>query len=158
MVNELPAGLAPPLHLIEEEPSRLWLWLLLLLVGVAGLWWRQRRRQSDSGTEKVLATVPGPGPTALERAIDALRERVVIEGDFRRGCHELAALLRPRFRGALTRTARELRDFVEERSVVDLLARLETMQFQRRPPDRSLFESVCRRAKAVALLIEGREQ
>lgn len=98
MSQDLPAGLAEPLHILEpaaEEGGCLLPGLLALFVlaGFLLLWRRWRARRSASGA---------PVPDAPDRSdtvgplgrISRIRKRYLHRGDRRQGCHELGVVVR----------------------------------------------------------------
>jgi len=154
---QLPAGLSPPLHVLE--PSGFPYGALLALLALALLWWLLRRRRRPRATatatpRATLAAVPGPR-SDLQRAIDALRRRTLRSADYRAGCHHLAELLRRH--GEETGrhplsvlTAGEIATLLGRAPLAAVLELLAELQFRRHEPTRDDFEGACDFAGEVA--------
>lgn len=150
----LPADLAEPLHILPpgEGPNPILWWLLALLALFAFSLWRRWRRMTAAPAASVVPAAEVE-PTELERSLEAIRRRALDTGHYRQGCHELAAALREhhekRKGQPLTRlTAREILA-LGETAVGNLFARLGDLQFGRRAPERSDFETIVELARAV---------
>ena len=144
---ELPAGPAPPLHILE--PSVPWLWILVMLVALYYLlrWLFRVPPAPEVSPTPRPSTPPVPAPGLVEQ-IDTLRSRFQgATADYRQGCHELAELLRHSFRssaGSLrTLTAGEILKALGDTSFAQVFGLLAEMQFRRRTPDSDDFESIC---------------
>ena len=86
---ELPAGPAPPLHILE--PSVPWLWILVMLIALYYLlrWLFRVPPAPEVIPPPVPTTPPVPAPGLVEQ-IDTLRSRFQgATADYRAGCHEL---------------------------------------------------------------------
>lgn len=162
-MSELPAGLAPPLH-IDEPPDWSSLVALLAVALLCLVWWLYRRRRAA-----LAAAVPPPSPEAppapasgLAAAVLALLEDFERHRDPRRGCHDLAWLLRQhlgarRRQDLSTRTARELREVLGDTALGRAIESLANLQFRRRRPSRNDFTGICARVvKAAAAAGEER--
>jgi hypothetical protein len=161
MDGGLPGGLADPLHFPDAAVTG-WLPALLLL---ALLWLLSRW-----GSRRYLRTERAPSPPApsspvshdpLLEALSKLRKRHLARKTYRRGCHELAVLLRGHFErlgsGAAARlpwtrlTAREIRQRTGDLPAVRLLSHLAALRFGRDEPGRDDFEGAWRQATDLAL-------
>ena len=145
---ELPADLAPAVHILEPGPH--WPSVLALLLALLFWWWRQRQKKPQpeaSPTPRPAPPIPRTVP-GIAGEIDSLRARYEGDADFRLACHELASLLRGHFHGRFRSfTANEISRALGETSVADVFELLAELQFRRREPQRDDFHGICDLAK-----------
>ena len=147
--NVLPADLAPVEHLMDPSPD--WPWILAAAVAawILRALWKRRSvsppRPSSPGTRP---TAPRPSTAVgIIAQIEALRERR--HDDYRRGCHELAELLREhmgRQSGQIDYTiltAREIARTLGENALSRVFLLLADLQFGRDEPGQSDFHGIC---------------
>ena len=157
-MNQLPAGLAEPLHLVNPYPYGKALAFLaaLLLLALLWAWWRRRRRSAPSSPAAAPPPIPPPPPAStIEKAIAEIRLRYVETRRHREGCHELAEVLRTYYEKAcgkpLSRlTVREIGTVLGDSAVTALFELLAEMQFRRRQPSSDEFSQICETATDVA--------
>lgn len=154
-MNELPAGLADPLHLPNPHPSYGLFAALaaLLLLALLVVLWRRRRRKAPAAAP-AAAGPPADTRTVIEKSIEDLRRRFKSSQDYRRGCHSLGQLLRSHFEAksrhpVTTLTAREMPEKIGG-AVASFFNFLAELQFRRREPTRDEFSNACDLAHAVA--------
>lgn len=150
-MNELPVDLAPPLHLMESGGSSPWWFLLLpLLAFLLARWLRKGRPPEPPAAAASAQSAPAPRPSNLAAKIDALHKQYKGKSDYRRGCHELARLLRQHVTGTLTLTAREIANTMGEVGLSKIFPLLAELQFSREEPRRSDFSGICELAQEAA--------
>ncbi|MFQ5527331.1 MAG: hypothetical protein ACE5GX_13845 [Thermoanaerobaculia bacterium] len=156
----LPHGLAEPLHIDEPFPT----WKLVVAALVAWLLYRLARwfLARLSAARAAVPRLPPPRIPAsgIVGLIGEIRRRY--HGDYRRGCHELAAALRRHFgqesgtRSSVRRhpfpklTVGEIRARIGDTAISRLFGLLAELQFFRREPTKSDFEGACDLAIDVA--------
>ncbi len=146
-VNVLPADLAPVEHMME--PSSNWPWIVAAALAAWFLraWWLRRRPAPVFSPAPTLQTEPPvPSLHGIAGEIEALRARY--HDDYRRGCHELAELLREHSERSSTRdfnvlTAREIARTLGETALARVFLLLSDLQFGRKEPDASDFHGIC---------------
>lgn len=148
-MQELPAGLADPLHLPDPYPSSGLLGALaaLLLLTLLAVLWRRRRRRPPAASAPPPA-VHVDAASAIGKAIEDVRRRFSGSRDYRHGCHALAGLLRAHFEARTTRplttlTAREMPSAIGEGAVASFFELLAELQFRRRRPTHDEFRGAC---------------
>lgn len=160
----LPAGLEPPLRLLEEAAGGprwgLVFGLLLAALLIAMVVRRLRRRPADAPPPAPRATPPPPVDDPGD-AIRELGERIAEEGAWRRGCHELAALVRRRAERLLgvectVRTVRELERDLPDHALPQVMDLLANLQFRREEPGRDDFETASELSVAVLRQLPSR--
>lgn len=157
-MSELPHGITDPLHI--EPPFPTW----AVILGVLLLWfvyrllkaWKERSAGDGSRVE-----VPAPAPPKQSRigaVIKDIRTAALAEGAYRRGCHQLAAVLREHCDRYLDRggalahlTAAEMALRLGDTALTRYFDRLSRLQFERRPPTRREFDEACDLALDVAV-------
>lgn len=155
-MNQLPAGLADPLHLSYPIPWKIVFGLaLLLLAGILFALFRAwlRRRRPPRPTQ--APDVARPRTSGIADAIAGLRQRHRDSVVFRSACHELSKLLRHYFetstgRDYSTLTAGEIHREVGETASSRFFSFLADLQFARGAPTRNDFEGACDLALDVA--------
>lgn len=150
----LPRDVADVLHILEPTPDHdttKWLgWLVLAGLLVLFILWLRGR------SAKVIEKEPSPRPistatppsSGLAGQIDSLRAQILNSGEYRQGCHRLAALLRQRGEDVESRpmtvwTSGEIAEFLGDAPLSRVMMLLAELQFGRQVPGRSDFEGVC---------------
>ena len=164
---DLPHGLENARHILDLEDLRRALWALLALLALLVLTWlirRLRKPARSQGAQKVTQTKKfgkNPPVPAIALRITKLRERHLLTGTFRQGCHELAALLRGFYEdlwheSLTTSTVLEIQRVGEKRIGMEdggapgrLFGLLEGLQFSQRDPTVDDLEAVCDLASDV---------
>lgn len=154
-MSALPAPPSAPLHLLPDLAfliTRLLAWGLAAGALTAKLVARLRGHW-QAAAQPPAAAAPAPArPAGFGEEIEALRRAVLGEGDFRRGCHLLADLIKSLVtqRTGLAASkmtghelARRLRDPAASRLITELALRC----FGKEPPRRSDFLAYCDRAR-----------
>lgn len=160
LAAHLPAGPAPPMHIMEPS-SDTWSWLywvagFALLLVVAYL---LAPKQTEAPEVEPPSPTP-PAPPADPGFVAQIRIRYDREGDFRHGCHLLAAGLRE-YLGRERRldldasTVTEIEAEVSDRQVVQVFKFLRRLQFQRFEPSRKDFYEACDRTSALTAIAQG---
>ncbi len=160
-MEELPAGLADPLHLAQPFPFRT-LAVIGLLAVLALLWmlWRRLRRRRPPAPAAAVSPPLSPPAAGIGAAITAIRGRF-LDADRRRGCHQLSETLRAHLeRGGRHRfstlTAGEIAAAIGDVAVARFFDLLADLQFGRREPSRSDFDGLCDLACDVVVAGGGR--
>lgn len=150
----LPAELAEPLHiLVTEDGGPWWPWWLGAALFALGLAWLARKKPA---VEAPAPTPMPPLPAPLDAGFVAeIRRRFDRDGDFRRGCHALAAGLREhlgreRHVDLGAKTVTEIERRVSDPEAVSVLTFVRRLQFQRFEPTRKEFYEACDRAGALS--------
>jgi hypothetical protein len=146
-MNELPVDLAPPLHFMEPGGFSAWWLLFPLLALLLSRWLRGRRSPVPTSSTTPLREAPKVQPTGLAEEIDALREQYKGKSDYRRGCHELAWLLRQHVVGTMALTAHEIAATLSTAGISKVFPLLAALQFRRKEPRRSDFTGICELAQ-----------
>lgn len=154
-MDDLPVGLADPLHLLPPFPYRDLLWTVALLLLIACWWWWRRRRRPREEATAPPAPKPVPAPPSkIDLAIDDIARRTHEARAFRQGCHELAAVLRQYFETKLgeplsTLTVKEIDDTVDRPWLAGCFRQLAKLQFARRVPEAPDFDDACDQARSA---------
>jgi len=147
-MNELPVDLAPPLHLMEPGGlSAWWLLFLPLLAYLLTRWLKGRHAPVPSAAAAPLPPALHIRPSGLAAEIDALHKQYKGKSDYRRGCHQLAKLLRRHVAGSVALTAREIASTLGDVGITKIFPLLAELQFSREEPRRSDFSGICELAQ-----------
>jgi hypothetical protein len=149
MSEELPRGLADPLHILEPFPG--WARAAIVAALLLALLWMLWRRWARRRRVPVAARSPrrvAPRLDSIAEVIRRIRRRYPDAGSYRQGCHELSAVLRSFLeRGSphpfSILTAREIARALGEGEQTRLFDRLAELQFARRAPSRRDFRAIC---------------
>ena len=132
--------------------------LIVGLVLLLRLWWKQRQRTEVAPARPTAAAPPSqPRASRLTTRMRRIYTEVTGHGDYRRGGHDLARLLRNELAdrlptsAPLALTAEQLASQTEA-DVAGLARKLRTARFSRRPPNRQKFTQLC---ESTLQVLEG---
>ena len=159
-MTALPAPLAAPLHILEPWPWRQAVGWLLAAIALYLLvrWWARRRRRGPTSRGRPAGV---SGRRGFAASVDTIRQRARKSGRYRRGCHELALLVRQTLEPLASRrldvlTAREIKGRLGDDGRTRLLVLVADLRFGRRSPTRSDFDGACDLALEVSEAADGR--
>lgn len=151
-----PGGLPDPQPIFGWVlPWQAVLGALVLLAMLAALLRALTRRAPAAPVRRTTARPPPFDPDrGLRGAIRALEERVLAEQDYRRGLHELAALVHTHLEQALgveveALTATEATQVVKGTDADAWLIRVRDASYGRKEPSRASFHDACKDARRL---------
>lgn len=157
----LPAELAEPLHILAtEDGGPWWPWILGAALFAMGLMWLATKKPPQ---DVPPAPPPVPPPRNINPGFVAeIRRRFDRNGDFRRGCHALAAGLREhlgqeRKQDLSAKTVAEIEGSLRDRRAANVLTFVRRLQFRRIEPSRDEFYEACDRVDALSAPGDGEE-